>query len=195
MAIWEKPGYEDAILMGRLQRLAEGFDSQGNPVSVEVQMQAAAQFQEIVRQKQLAKNDTMRAHGDYMRAENDRMRAENDRLRAETERLEALARIQAIHTQRKLSVVETTERLQIEKARVVVQALEVAVRGGSDPQAVLGTVQDLMHALTTQGEEKRKELTADVDEQPKQLPGPVDQPPPVDNRPYWEKRRNRQRKD
>jgi len=178
MGFWLKPGYEDAIMMGRLQRLAEGFDSDGNPVSRKIQLRAIEKWQEIQRNKQLTANDTTRAEGDYLRAENDRMRAENDRLRAAAE-TEVLRRRAGIEEQRlQLEAVETVERLQIEKARVVVEALEVAARGGVEPDHLLSAIQDLSQALQQRPEPELKQLEArgqgrGQGRERKALPGPV----------------------
>lgn len=136
MAIWEKPGHEDAIMLARLQRYAEGYDSEGNPISREMQLQAIAQWQEIRRHKQLTKNDTLRAENDRLRAESDQMRAENDRLRA-------VAEVEVLRA----DAFSARERIQIEKADVVVRALEAAAKSGAAPEQVLATIQDLSSKL------------------------------------------------
>lgn len=161
--------------MAKLQRIAEGYDQNGNPVSRQEQLAAIHQWQEIQRNKQLTKNDTARAQSEVSRADSDRLRAESDRLRAEAE-VEVLRKRFGLEEQRlQLEATEVIERLQIEKAKVVVLALEVAVKGGANADQILSAVQDLSKALTERpalpelsGPVARKELTGptEADESP-----------------------------
>lgn len=147
MGIWFKPGHEDAIMLARLQRLAEGFDANGAPVSYQVQMRATQQWQEIMRKKQLTNNDTTRAQGDMIKAESTRTLAENDRIRADSERTRIMAEVDALNQRLLLEAADVAGKLQIERAKVIVQALAVAVQGGADVAQIMGAIQDLSKAL------------------------------------------------
>lgn len=143
MGIWTKPGQEDRALMRSLRRLAEGYDRFGRPVDHATQMEAARRYQAIRIEKGRLANERLRAESDKSRAESDRMRAENDRVRAmaEVEKLRAEASA-------------TLEKLQIEKASVIVQALEVAQKSGASADQILAAIGDLSTRLLPSGEAK-----------------------------------------
>lgn len=138
MGVWDKPGQEDRGMMRSLRQLAEGRDEYGRPIDAATQIAAIERWQQTQIEKGRLINDTSRAESDKLRAENDRMRAENDRLRA-------VAEVEALRAETGLKL----ERLQLEKADVIVRALGVAASSGASPEDILGAIQGLSDRLLT----------------------------------------------
>jgi len=136
MGVWDKPGQEDRGMMRSLRQMAEGRDEYGRPIDAATQIAAIERWQQTQIEKGRLINDTSRAESDKLRAENDRMRAENDRLRAVSEVEHRRAESDALF-----------ERLQIEKADVIVRALGVASSAGASAEDILAAIQGLSERL------------------------------------------------
>jgi hypothetical protein len=173
MGVWEKPGQEDVTMLRRLRGLAEGHDANGLPVDIDTQMEAIRRWQDTQIQKGRLANDTHRAESERLRADNDTMRAENDRLRA-------VAEVAVMHA----GIDAQLERLQIEKADVIVRALGVASDSGASAEAILAAIQGLSDKLLTGPEPKAIETR-----QPKAL---MDrEAKPAEDVPHYERMRRR----
>lgn len=130
MGIWEKPGAKDARMMQVLQRLAEGFDPQGNRVSVETQQHAIQQYQQ------------MRAERDRIAIESARQASQSalDRARAEAE----LRRVAVEEGRLDLDEFKVKGQLQIEQMEVAVKAIAVAAQAGVEPGQIMEAIQGLL---------------------------------------------------
>lgn len=116
----------EQAIFNKLASVAQGMDEYGRPVS---------------RQEQLAA---------YEKLTEMRTRRENQRLAELKMSNERSVEAEKIATQRELEhrrLDMEEERLKIQKAEVVVKALEVAVRGGADAGALLEAVRGLSLAM------------------------------------------------
>jgi len=142
--IWEKPGQEDARMLAELRQLANGYDAYGNRIDQATQMNAIQQYQQIqelkgrrhieeARREDMAKLTA--AQAEVMRRDSEtKAEVERRRVAIEEKRLQ-------------LDGHQVMERLQIEKADVLVRALQVAVDGGVDPNQLLLAIQNLGERL------------------------------------------------
>lgn len=116
----------EQAIFNRLATLAQGMDDFGRPVSKQEQIEAYEKLTAI-----------------RVRRENQRLaelKMANDRD-VEAEKVAAQRELE----HRRLDMEE--ERLKIQKAEVVVRALEVAVKGGADANALLEAVRGLSIAM------------------------------------------------
>lgn len=118
-------GYEKDML-DKLAMLARGHDIYGRSVSAAEMMAAQKQYHELKHQI-----DTRRIAREKL---NNEKTVEESRLATQRE-LE----------HRRLDIEE--EKVKVQKAEVIVKALEVAVQGGADPQQLLLAIQGLSQNL------------------------------------------------
>lgn len=140
MGIWTKPGQEDVRMLADLRRLAEGVDAFGNRVDRSTQLAAIQQYQQIQELKGRRYIEQCRQEDEakLLAAQAEATRRDSE-TKAEVER-----RRVAVEEQRlRLEATQLGERLQIEKAEVLVKALQVAVNGGIDPSQLLIAIQAL----------------------------------------------------
>lgn len=124
-----------------LKRLAEGFDPRtGQPVDRETQMRAMMQWREMSKLK-------AETHYIDAQAAATTARVEIDRQNAKVQNEVALRDVVVREQRLQLEVQELTGRLEIEKARVFVDALRVAVAGGVQADDILLALEGLNRRL------------------------------------------------
>jgi hypothetical protein len=138
-------------MLAELRQLADGYDHLGQRVDRATQIAAINQYQQVqelkgrrfieeARREDQAKLLLAQAEATRKKAETE---AEVERRRVAVE--EGHLQLEAFKAkeQLKLDAEQLTGRLQIDKADVLVRALQVAVDGGIDPNQLLLAIQGL----------------------------------------------------
>lgn len=137
-------------MLDRLSMMARGFDIYGRSLPQNEVMAAQKQYFDLKEQIEKRK------------LEEARLTSERDRLEAEqsTERLRITTQREVEH--RKLDIEE--ERVKVQKAEVIVRALEVAVKGGANPDMLLTAIQGLSQQLLADTTDFNAKLLGRTDE-------------------------------
>lgn len=121
-----------AQILRELADLAGGFNSYGRRVTQTEQMEAVRLYNDLIAQRDRVAQDNERIALDAKRVENERAAVE---VTAATQRSETAARFMALEIE--------AERVRVEKAKVLVSALEILV-DRIDPVLLLPTIERML---------------------------------------------------
>lgn len=171
MGIWDKPGAVkqlDPQVVAHLRQLAQGYNSQGQPIPHEHQLAAITQYNSMVAEQQRLQLDSSRVANEAALANNDADRVQNERLLADT--AAATARVDAEVKLRQIAIEEgrlqleahvQMETLQIQKAEVFTKALIAMIERGGDPEKLLPYLTRFGEKMLAPPEEVPKLLLTD----------------------------------